>query len=94
MSLGAREKAPSRKNSNLSSEIEGINNPPASPSLGSNVPKSKDNRGNHDTGSAKHVVQTVFDAVSDEGTVKKAHEAQNGKAMDNMPQQNGGCDKK
>jgi hypothetical protein len=86
-----------KKNANLSDELVKVNQE-SSPALGSSVPASKDNRGVHDSGSAKHEVVTVRDAVPVEGVVKSAIKKQLGETPENpagnaTPLANSGCGK-
>ena len=81
-----------RDNKEIVAEI----NVPSKPSMGASVPASKDNRGVHDSGSAKHVEQTVFDAKEDVGAAKKAIKQQLGETPENpagnaTPLANSGC---
>lgn len=79
-----------RSNKEIVAEI----NVPSKPSMGASIPASKDNRGNAETQTAKHVEQTVFDAKEVPNAARKAIDAQCGHpetGPDNFPLANSGC---
>jgi hypothetical protein len=85
-----------KKNKNLSPSYEKSYLQVAEPSLGATVPKSKRDRvaDNRESGKAYPGAQTpeqVRTAAENVGSVRAAHEAQNGKNHDNQPHPQSGC---
>ena len=77
----------SRDNKEIVAEI----NKESTPDMGARVPAGKGGRGENDALTAKHVNEAVRTAKEDVGAAKKAIDVQCGKNMDNMTQENSGC---
>jgi hypothetical protein len=86
----------SKKNKNLSPEIEAVNQKNEGPTFGTRLPASKDGRGETDTLTASHEIVAVHDAVAVPGAHKAATKIQLGEKPgheqgDATPLENSGC---
>jgi len=88
----------SKKNKNLSPEIEAVNQKNEGPTFGTRLPASKDGRSETDTLTASHEIVAVHDAVAVPGVAKAAIKKQLGETPENpagnaTPLANSGCNK-